>query len=157
MYTDVDDFFPDSDSWIESPSYLGVSEDIDNETLNELELMGYDCSNPDLLMSGPFKRLFKKIRNRIRKRREDRAKKAAMAELGPTPPPEASFKMQTTTGDTVGYGPGGFQYQKYQPPTASAPGAMTANIMQDPMGFIQKNPMVLAIPAAILMMSILNK
>lgn len=157
MYTDVDDFFPDTDSYLLPPSYMGSGHgcigDEDNEVLRQIQLLGGDINDEDYLMSGPFKRLFKKIQKRIRKRREARAKKQAMREMKTGKEEQPEFALQTKQG-TYGISPLGPSYTpRGQMPVSQPAGTTTAGIMD----MFQKNPMMLAIPIGLLAILLLKK
>lgn len=155
MYSDVDDMFPDTDSYLLPPSYMGgctVSGDEDNEVLREIALMGYDVENEDFLMSGPFKRLFKRIQKKVRARREARAKKQAMREMKSGKEEQPQFALQTTQG-TYGIGPQGPTYLPAQQQQQAYAQPATAGLME----MFQKNPMMLAIPIGLLAIMLLKK
>ena len=154
MYSEVDDMFPDTDSYLLPPTYLGGCRvgDEDNKILEEIALMGYDIEDEEFLMSGPFKRLFKKIQKRIRKRREARAKKQAMREMKSGKEEQPEFSLQTRKG-VYGIGPQGPSYMpRGQMPVSPQQPATTAGIME----MFQKNPMMLAIPIGLLAIMLLK-
>lgn len=153
MYSEVDDMFPDTDSYQFAPSYLGGCRvgDEDNKVLKEIALMGYDIEDEEFLMSGPFKKLFKRIQKRIRKRREDRAKKQAMREMKTGKEEQPELALQTRQG-VYGIGPQGPSYTpRGQMPMQQQP-ATTAGLMD----MFKKNPMMLAIPIGLLAIMLLK-
>lgn len=156
----VDEMFDDQPT--DTPYYAGDPIDLlGDELFDEIESMGY----PPELMGGPFKRLIKRIRKRIKARRAKRAKKTAMAELGPEQAqvsPLPQFAFQTPRGG-FSTGPGGMnitypqagpgfpvQVGPQQQPVAKAG-------MANPLEFIQKNPMLLAIPVGLFAMTMMMK
>lgn len=154
MYTEVDDMFPDTESYLLPPTYLGMGEcmgDLDNEVFQEMEMLGYDINNEDFLMSGPFKRLFKRIQKRIRAKRESRAKKQAMREMKSGKEEQPEYSLQTRKG-VYGIGPQGPSYTPRGQMPVTQP-ATTAGIME----MFQKNPMMLAIPIGLLAIMLLKK
>ncbi len=153
MYSEVDDMFPDTDSYQFAPSYLGCRVgDEDNKILKEIALMGYDIEDEEFLMSGPFKKLFKRIQKRIRKRREDRAKKQAMREMKTGKEESPGFALKTREG-TYGLSPEGPAYTPRQEGVLMPrQPATTAGIME----MFQKNPMMLAIPIGLLAIMLLK-
>lgn len=145
MYTDVDDMFPDTDSYLSPPTYMGnCIGDMDNEVMEEIEFMGYDINDEDFLMSGPFKRLFKRIQKKIRARRDKRAKDQAMREIGTGKEELPKYALQTPQG-AYGIGPQG---PTYVPSMQQQPVAIqqTAGLME----MFKNNPMMLAIPLGLL-------
>lgn len=161
----VDEMFDDQPT--DTPYYAGDSILLgeDDELWNTIERMGIpiEVAERAELMGGPIKRLIKRIRKRIRKRRARRAKKKALAELGPEQPVSQvpQFAFSTPRGG-VTYGPGGMNITYPQAGPGSVPVSVAPQQQQvaragmaNPLEFIQKNPMLLAIPVGIFAMSML--
>ncbi len=140
----VDDIFDDEAGISESPDRALYGDELDllgQEVLDELEMLGYDVSDPDLL-GGPFRRLFRKIRDRVRARRKKRAEKKARAALGPEQA-ETPYSISTPRG-TLTASSAGLSLTK------PAPGAPVIQQQTgfNPIALIQKNPLLLMVPVA---------
>lgn len=112
---------------------------IDN-LIDEYGLMGYD-DLPVEYMGGIFKKLFRRIRDRIR------ARKAARKQAGQP----ANYGLTTPAG-TVQVGPQGLNITPADGGTGIQAGLVPAGQpMQQAgiMGMVQKNPMLLMIPLAL--------
>lgn len=127
-----------------------LGDDID-QIIDDYNLMGSnnDVLNPDLYMGGWLKRLVRRIRDRVRKRRAERANR------GIVNPPNYSL---TTPGGTVSAGASGFSFLPSQTGQTNIPG-LTFQQQQvkksSIMDSLKDNPMLIAIPAiaALLLLS----
>lgn len=141
-----------------------LNDTIDNE-LDTLELMGYDAYSPEL-MGRVFGRLFRRIGARIRKRRGgkkglvkriiSRIKKRRRARSKKGRGDDYGLSFRSPEG-TATIGPEGLSYTDRMkmvragmvPPEPEGGG----NIM----AMITKNPMLLAIPAVVVLMFMMKK
>lgn len=140
----MDDMFDDSTYFQDSPDNSMYGDELDllgNEVIEELELMGYDLDQIDY-MGGPFKRLFRKIRDRIRARRKKRAEKKARSAMGPDTT-EVPYSVSTPRGTLTASSAG---LSLIKPAGGMVP--VQAQTGFNPMEMIQKNPMLLLIPVA---------
>jgi len=113
---------------------------IDN-VIDEYGLMGYD-DLPVEYMGGIFKKLFTRIRDRIR------ARKAARIAAGQP----ASYGLSTPAG-SVQLGPEGLNIT----PSGGGAGIQEQTTQAGIMGMVQKNPMLLMIPLALFALLTMKK
>lgn len=156
--TRIDDM--DFSDMVDLPQNL-TGDEIDT-IIDDYNLMGYDEYEMPELMGGWLKRLFRKIRDRVR------ARKAARKATG-EPAPEVSF---STARGQVNLSPSGMSLTKrgagagqialspsglsvtqpYSPAYAQVAPNPFANMMEQ----FQKNPMLLAIPVGLIVLSIVS-
>lgn len=144
----IDDMLEPDDEFgqYEDPEMMGDTED--EEVMEEMEMLGYDVDDitEAELMGGPFARLFRKIRDRVRKRRAARAERKASASL----PAEQPYTISTPRGSLT-TSPTGLAFNR------AAPATQAMQMPSNPMQMIQSNPMLLAIPAGLILFMMMGK
>lgn len=138
-----DDMFDSDTQFQDRPDRSMYGDELDllgEEIINELELLGYNTNDIDLL-GGPFARLFKKIRDRVRARRAARAEKKARAGMPPAQA-EVPYTISTPQGvlraDSTGLA--------LTKPAGGVPVQAQAGF--NPMEMLKQNPMLLLVPVA---------
>ncbi len=146
----IDDFLEENEEFgnYPDPEMMGMSEE--EEIMEEMELMGYDVEEISQaeLMGGPFARLFRKIRDRVRARRKARAERKASASL----PPEQPYTITTPRGSLT-TSPTGIAFSR----AAQGQQQMTVPQTGNPLAMIQQNPLLLAIPAGLILFMVMSR
>lgn len=124
---------------------LGYDSDNDEIDSQVSELLGADYDDLDFYGKGLFRRIAARIKKRIRARRARRAAK----KRGATASEEYAIQ---TPGGRVSYSDQGLQFLRQAPGTATMPYGQPTQIQRSGvMEMIQKNPMMLAIPAGVIL------
>ncbi len=138
----IDDMLqPEEQLITETPDVEMLGREIDDlgdDVIDELEMLGIEIDDVEM-MGGIFRRLARKIRDRIRARRKRRAERKAGTSL----PAEEDYTVTAPGVGTLRAGPGGVSFARPLPAQVAQAGIVPVG----PMAMIQKNPMLLVVPA----------
>ena len=137
---------------------MGVIEEFDgdiDDILNDMVTMGVDLDD-DVVLSGALRRLFKRIKKKARARRKARRRRRKKKK----PSRRRKIAIETARG-RVELSPEGIQILRETgklPPGMEIPGYPTEKVERaGVMGGLFKNPMMLLLPAGLLMMFAMKK